>query len=161
MNKWLIVFIIGIGLIVIGIGLTIYGSSTLAGQITSTENHLKTESYTTLSPKSEITVPVAKGAIEELMYQSSMPVSINTSVVNDNGIYIATLTGTTSSTTYSILNNNTVPVSIRYDTVSVSGGPADAAAFGIISLFIGVIVAIVGGIVSLVRFLRNRNRPTG
>ncbi|BBG23661.1 hypothetical protein [Sulfuracidifex tepidarius] len=161
MNKWLIILIIGIIILVIGVGLVFYGSSTLAGQIVSAENHLKSESYMTLPPTSKITIPVARGEIKQLLYESSEPVSVNTTVVNDNGIYIGELVGTTSSTTYTIVNNNTVPVSLRYDTITISGAPVDAAAAGVLLAIVGVIVAIVGGIVSLVRFLRNRSRPMG
>lgn len=160
MNKWIIVLIVGIIILVIGVGLLLYGSFSEAGQILQTENQLKSESLISLSPHEKLNISVPRGTVDLLFYQSSAPISINTTstIVSANGIYTTELVATTSPAIFSFYNNNTAPVQMRYITMNALGSYTDEAAAGVLLTAIGFIVALVGGIVSLLRYLRSRRQ---
>ncbi|MCY0850245.1 hypothetical protein [Sulfuracidifex metallicus] len=160
MNKWFIVAIIGVVLLVIGLGLSIYGTDYLGGAVSSTLSSLKSESFSSLPPGKSISIVVPSNTIMLIAYNSTDPINFNSTVTQANGIYLSEIISNTTPSVYSLTNNYTHAVDVKYVAKTIDISKVEIAGIGFIQVFIGLIIAVIAGIIGIISYFRKK-RQTG
>ncbi|BBG23279.1 LapA family protein [Sulfuracidifex tepidarius] len=163
MNKWVVVSIVGVVILVIGIGLAIYGADSFGGAVSSSLNDLKIKPFTTLTPGGEEQISVPANSYDLLLYNSTMPLQLkDVNVTYAAGIYEAAIATKSAPVNYYLVNNNSVPVEVKYVLTPVDLTQLEMASVGILLLFAGFIIAIAGGVIAIIsRFRKKRSTDFG
>ncbi len=163
MNKWTIVAIVGLVILIIGIALSIYGANSVSNAVSSSLDKLKSEPYTTLKAGEAEQITVPANSYELLLYNSTAPLQIkNVTQTYAAGIYEAALISKSEPTNFYLTNNNTVPVNVKYVAFPVNLTLVTMAGVGVLILFVGLIISIVGGIAAIIsRFRKKRDTSFG